>query len=67
MSPAKKAQGCGECEDSEDGAKTGPMYLGMSESQKGMFLMTEEGRGEYEGREGIPKTKVTEKAGIQGG
>lgn len=43
------------------------MYLGMSESQKGMFLMTEEGRGEYEGREGIPKTKVTEKAGIQGG
>lgn len=32
LSPAKKAQGCGEGEDSEDGTKTGPMYLGMSES-----------------------------------
>lgn len=30
-------------------------------------IMTEEGRGECEGGEGIPKTKVTEKAGIQGG
>lgn len=49
QSPAKKAQGCGECEDSADGTKSGPMYLGMSESQKGMFLMTGEGRSECEG------------------
>lgn len=49
QSPAKTAQECREGEDSVDGTKSGPMYLGMSESQKGMFLMTGEGRGECEG------------------
>lgn len=43
------------------------MSWNVRESQKGMFLVAGEGRGECEGREGIPsKAKVIENAGIPG-
>lgn len=47
------AQGHRKCEDSEDGIMTGPPCLRLSESEKGMFHVAREGRGESEEGEGF--------------